>query len=72
MARMEAESSKTAENIAIAARRAFEASQLLDSAERDVALAAMRLRLEQARSDVLAANQRDMDVSRSAMRGAES
>jgi glutamate-5-semialdehyde dehydrogenase len=54
--------SNAAESIAIAARRAFEDSQLVDPSERDVALDAIRRTLESARDDVLAANKQDMDV----------
>ena len=57
-----AESSRTAENIALAARRAFEASQLIDPSERDVALKAIKRKLLERKSDVLSANQRDMEV----------
>lgn len=53
----------SAESIAIAARRAFEASQLVDVSERNVALEAIRSKLEQAREEVLAANKKDMEVS---------
>lgn len=57
------QSGSSAESIAIAARRAFEASQLVDVSERNVALEAIRSKLEQARDEVLAANQQDMQVS---------
>lgn len=57
------QSGGSAESIAIAARRAFEASQLLDVSERNVALEAIRSKLEQARDEVLAANRKDMEVS---------
>lgn len=50
------------ESIALAARRAFEASQLVDPSERNVALSAIRRVLEERKEDVLAANKRDMDV----------
>lgn len=52
-----------AESTAIAARRAFEASQLIDPAERDVALAAIRDALAEARDEVLAANVKDMEAA---------
>ena len=52
-----------AESIAKAARRAFEASQLIDPSERDTALKAIRQVLEESRDDVLAANKQDMEVS---------
>lgn len=57
------ESSNAAEGIARSARQAFEASQLVDVSERNVALQAIRKVLEQKREDVLAANKKDMDVS---------
>lgn len=53
----------SAEEIAIAARRAFEASQLVDPSERNVALEAICLVLEQNKDQVLEANKRDMEVS---------
>lgn len=56
-------SGSSAEGIAIAARRAFEASQLVDVSERNIALEAIRSKLEQAKDDVLSANKKDMDVS---------
>jgi glutamate-5-semialdehyde dehydrogenase len=56
-------SSSSAEKIAIDARRAFEASQLVDVAERNIALDAIRAKLEESRDAVLEANKKDMDVS---------
>jgi gamma-glutamyl phosphate reductase len=56
-------SSSSAEKIAIDARRAFEASQLVDVAERNIALEAIRAKLEESRDAVLEANKKDMDVS---------
>ena len=56
-------SSSNAESIAIAARRAFEESQLVDPAERDVALKAIRQTLEAAREEVLEANRKDMEAA---------
>lgn len=56
------ESSSAAEVIAQSARQAFEASQLVDVSERNIALQAIRKVLEQRREDVLAANKRDMEV----------
>ncbi|KAL7425253.1 glutamate-5-semialdehyde dehydrogenase [Cryptotrichosporon argae] len=53
----------TAESIAIAARRAFEDSQLVDPAERDRALEAIRVAIADAKDDVLAANKADMDAA---------
>lgn len=55
-------STNVAESIALAARRAFEASQLVDVSERDVALKAIREKLESSREEVLAANKQDMEV----------
>lgn len=52
-----------AETIAIAARRAFEASQLVDPSQRNVALEAIRSVLEERKADVLEANQKDMEVT---------
>ena len=56
-------SSTSAEGIAISARRAFEASQLVNVSERNVALEAIRSKLEQAKDEVLSANKKDMEVS---------
>ncbi|KAL1413407.1 glutamate-5-semialdehyde dehydrogenase [Vanrija albida] len=53
-----------AEQIAIAARRAFEASQLVAPSERDVALASIREALTTARDEVLAANAKDMEAAK--------
>ena len=58
----ESSSSSSAEGIAKAARGAFEASQLVDSVERNVALTAIREVLEGNREQVLAANKQDMEV----------
>lgn len=55
-------SSSNAGSIAHVARQAFEATQLIDPAERDTALGAIRSILEESRDDVLAANRRDMQV----------
>lgn len=55
-------SASSAECIAQAARRAFEESQLVDPSQRNVALMAIRTVLEQSRNEVIAANQRDMQV----------
>lgn len=57
------ETGSSAGGIAIAARRAFEASQLVDVSERNIALEAIRSKLEQARDEVLVANKKDMQVS---------
>jgi hypothetical protein len=56
-------SSSSAEKIAVDARRAFEASQLVEVAERNIALEAIRAKLEESRDAVLEANKKDMDVS---------
>lgn len=56
-------SNSGAESIAIAARRAFEASQLVDPSERDVALKAIRETLQASKDEILAANKKDMEVS---------
>ena len=56
-------SSSSAETIAISARRAFEASQLVDTSERNVALEAIKTVLEKRKDEVLAANKKDMEVS---------
>ena len=50
------------EEIALAARRAFEASQLVEPSERNVALGAIRRVLEERKGEVLEANKRDMEV----------
>lgn len=55
-------SSTDAETIAREARRAFEASQLVDPSERNVALQAIRRMLEDKKADVLEANRKDMEV----------
>jgi hypothetical protein len=55
-------SNNAAEAIAKGAREAFEASQLVDVTQRDVALAAIREILETSRDDVLTANKQDMEV----------
>jgi len=55
-------SSSTAEVIARSAREAFEASQLIDVSERDVALKAIREILKTSKDEVLSANKQDMEV----------
>ena len=55
-------SNSAAEGIAKAAREAFEASQLVDVSQRNVALQAIRQVLESNRDTVLAANKEDMEV----------
>jgi glutamate-5-semialdehyde dehydrogenase len=52
----------TPEEIALSARRAFEASQLVEPSERNVALDAIRRLLEEREAEVLEANKRDMEV----------
>ncbi|BEJ12519.1 hypothetical protein CspHIS471_0209790 [Cutaneotrichosporon sp. HIS471] len=56
--------SNPAEAIALNARRAFEASQLVDPSERDMALTAIRTALSEKRDEVLAVNKADMDAAR--------
>ncbi|OCF37467.1 glutamate-5-semialdehyde dehydrogenase [Kwoniella heveanensis CBS 569] len=56
-------SSNAAESIAVAARQAFEASQLVEVGQRDVALGAIRKVLESKREEVLAANKKDMEAA---------
>ncbi len=54
--------SSPAEQIARAARAAFDASQLIDAAERDAALQAIKMELELSKDEILAANAKDMEV----------
>jgi glutamate-5-semialdehyde dehydrogenase len=54
--------SKSATEIAKAARLAFDASQLVSSEERSNALLAVREELEQQKEAILQANKKDMDV----------
>ncbi|TYJ55089.1 glutamate-5-semialdehyde dehydrogenase [Cryptococcus floricola] len=56
-------SSSNAESIAVAARRAFEASQLVDPSERNVALYAIHEVLEAHKDEVVAANKKDMEAA---------
>lgn len=56
-------SASNAESIAQAAQHAFEESQLIPATERDVALQAIRKKLEEGKEDVLRANKQDMEVS---------
>lgn len=56
-------SSSPAEGIAKAARSAFEASQLVDPSERNIALRAIRKVLEENKDDVLQANAQDMELA---------
>ena len=56
------ESSNAAEGIAKSAREAFEASQLVDVRERNIALQSIRKVLLERKDDVLVANKKDMEV----------
>lgn len=53
---------RTAEEVARAAKKAFEASGLITSEERSTALLAVRAELEQHKDAILEANQKDMAV----------
>ena len=55
-------SNNAAEGIARSAREAFEASQLVDVSERNIALSAIRRVLEEHKAEVLDANKKDMEV----------
>jgi glutamate-5-semialdehyde dehydrogenase len=55
--------SKTAEGVAAAAKRAFEASQLVNHEERVRALEQIRLALEKDRDSILDANRRDLQAA---------
>ena len=54
--------SSSAETIAKAAREAFEASQFVDADKRNDALRAMREVLQENKDEILAANEKDMEV----------
>lgn len=54
-----------AEDIAKAAKAAFEASQLIPSGERVVALNAIKRELEAKKDEILAANREDLQVRQS-------
>lgn len=56
-------STLAAEQIAKAAREAFEASQLVAAEERNVALVAIRQELQERKDEILAANEKDLEVS---------
>lgn len=56
-------SAPSAEEVAQSARAAYEASQLVDSSERDSALFKIRDLLLERRDEILKANQKDLDVS---------
>ena len=56
-------STNPAEQIARDARSAYEASQLVDSSERDSALFKIRDLLVERKQEVFDANQKDLDVS---------
>lgn len=53
----------TAEDIAKAARQAYEDSQLVDASERDVALRSIAQHLSSHRDEILAANAKDMEAA---------
>jgi glutamate-5-semialdehyde dehydrogenase len=53
----------SAEEIAKAARQAYEDSQLVDPSERDVALRSISQHLSEHRDEILAANAKDMDAA---------
>lgn len=55
-------SSRTAEEIARAAKKAFESSGLITSEERSIALLAVRAELERHKDAILEANRKDMEV----------
>ena len=57
-----ASDSSAAQSIAEAAKRAFEASQLIPSSERIKALQEIRKELEAAKDAILAANKIDLEV----------
>ena len=63
MAEASSSTSYPAESIAIAARRAFEDSQLVDPSERNVALNAIHAGLLSSKDEILEANKKDMEVS---------
>jgi glutamate-5-semialdehyde dehydrogenase len=58
-----------AEVVAKAAKKAYDASQLLDASERTVALVALKLALTQAKDEILAANALDIAVRYSNLSG---
>jgi glutamate-5-semialdehyde dehydrogenase len=55
-------SQTSTENIALAARKAYQASQLIPSSERINALHAIKTALEASKEQILAANKLDVDV----------
>ena len=55
-------SSRTAEEVARAAKKAFECSGLITSEERSTALLAVRAELERHKDAILEANRNDMEV----------
>ena len=55
-------SSRTAEETARAAKRAFESSGLITAEERSAALLAVRAELERDKDAILEANRKDMEV----------
>lgn len=52
----------TAQDIAKAAKVAFEQSQLISSSERIAALHQIRIELEASKAEILAANKEDLEV----------
>jgi glutamate-5-semialdehyde dehydrogenase len=56
-------SSSPAEAIARSARKAFEASQLVNAEKRNDALRSIRDVLQENKHEILAANEKDMEVS---------
>lgn len=56
-------SNLSAEQVARTAKEAYDASSLLDSSERHLALVALRLALTESKADILAANALDIQVS---------
>ena len=55
-------SSRTAAEVAFAAKKVFEASGLITSEERSTALLAVRAELERHKDAILEANRKDMEV----------
>lgn len=60
---MATSSGSQAEEIAKSARQAFEASQLVDGSERNAALRTIKAELSRSKDEILAANEKDMEVS---------
>ena len=55
--------SNAAESIAVAAKRAFEASQVLQGSDRSAVLKTLHAALQMCKDEVLAANAKDVEVS---------